>query len=186
MTLLKIARMGHPVLLRWADPIDDPTAREIRRLVHDMIDTMKDAGGVGLAAPQVHISSRIIIFSAPRERGDQAAGATEFAPLTALINPSYEAVGEEMVPGWEGCLSIPGLTGVVPRHRHIRYRGIDPATGEPVERDATGFHARVVQHEIDHLDGVLYTMRMTNLGLLAFTDELRHFTPQAEAEDDEE
>jgi peptide deformylase len=183
MTLLKIARMGHPVLLRRADPVNDPTARDVRRLVNDMVETMRDAGGVGLAAPQIHVSSRIIIFSAPPERGDAAAGETEFAPLTALVNPSFEPIGEEVVPGWEGCLSIPGLTGVVPRHRHIRYRGVDPATGASIEREATGFHARVVQHEIDHLDGVLYTMRMTNLGLLAFTDELRHF---AEKTADEE
>jgi peptide deformylase len=186
MTLLKIARMGHPVLLRRADPVVDPTARDVRRLAKDMIETMRDAGGVGLAAPQIHVSTRVVIFNAPRERGDATAGETEFAPLTALVNPGFEPIGEEMVPGWEGCLSIPGLTGVVPRYRHIRYRGIDPATGEAIEREATGFHARVVQHEIDHLDGVLYTMRMTNLGLLAFTDELRHFAQKSEDDSEEE
>jgi len=148
-----------------------------------MVETMKDAGGVGLAAPQVHVSSRLIIFSAPRERGDAAAGETEFAPLTALINPTFEPIDEEKVSGWEGCLSIPGLSGVVPRFKRIRYNGLSP-TGEVVEREASGFHARVVQHEIDHLDGVLYTMRMADLALLAFTDELRHFAEKPASETD--
>src|SRR5262245_59994396 len=102
MTLLKIARMGHPELLRRADPVNDPTARDVRRLVNGLVETMQDAGGVGLAAPQIHVSSRLIIFSAPRERGDPEAGETEFSPLTALVNPSFEPVGEDVVPGWEG------------------------------------------------------------------------------------
>lgn len=173
MTLLKIARMGHPVLTAKAEAVADPTARDIRRLVDDMVETMMDAGGVGLAAPQVHVSRRIIIFQSPRGRSEGGAPDTEFAPLTALINPEIEPIGDEKALGYEGCLSIPGLTGAVPRFMRIRYRGLTP-TGQLVEREASGFHARVVQHEVDHLDGVLFPMRMTDLRQLAFTEELRH------------
>ena len=227
MTLLKIARMGHPVLLRPSEKIADPTARDIRRLVEDMIETMEDAQGVGMAAPQVHVSRRVIVFKAPAERidaeridaeridaeridaeridaeridaeridagpvdaeridaGPVDAGPidaervdddgeeTRSVPTTALINPEFEPIGDEMALGWEGCLSIPGLTGAVPRFSRIRYRGMS-TTGQAIEREAVGFHARVVQHEIDHLDGILYTMRMDDLGTLAFNDEVR-------------
>ncbi|MEX2454780.1 MAG: peptide deformylase [Rhodospirillaceae bacterium] len=181
MTLLKIARMGHPVLVRRAEEIPDPTTREIRALIEDMVETMTDARGVGLAAPQVHIPKRVIIFNAPRTRGEADAPETEFAPLTALINPEIEVLDEEQELGWEGCLSIPGLTGAVPRYRRIRYSGLAP-TGKRISREATGFHARVVQHECDHLDGVLYTMRMTDLSLLSFTDELQRLAGAAAEE----
>lgn len=184
MALLKIARMGHPVLVRRAEEVADPTAREVRRLIEDMIETMEDAEGVGLAAPQVHVGKRIIIFKAPDSRaGDDDPKSV--TPLTALINPVIEPLGEEMVDGFEGCLSIPGLTGVVPRYNRIRYRGFAP-NGAPVEREASGFHARVVQHETDHLDGILYTMRMTDLRLLSFTDELRRLAPEADSEEMDE
>jgi peptide deformylase len=186
MTLLKIARMGHPVLLRPAEEIRDPTAKDIRTLVDDMVETMKDAGGVGLAAPQIHVSKRVIIFSAPRDRKEGEGDEAEYAPLTALVNPTFEPLGDEMALGWEGCLSIPGLTGAVPRFTRIRYRGLG-TKGEAIEREAGGFHARVVQHEIDHLDGVLYPMRMTDLKLLSFNEEMKHFlavAEQADAEDD--
>jgi peptide deformylase len=172
MTLLKIARMGHPVLIRRAEEIPDPTAREIRTLVEDMVQTMADALGVGLAAPQVHVSKRVIIFNAPKGRSPADAPETDFAPLTALINPEIEVLDETQELGWEGCLSIPGLTGAVPRYARIRYSGLSPA-GQRISREATGFHARVVQHECDHLDGILYPMRMTDLSLLSFTDELQ-------------
>lgn len=185
MTLLKIARMGHPVLVRRADEIPDPTTREIRTLVENMVETMVDAQGVGLAAPQVHVSKRVIIFSSPEGRSDAGAPKTDFAPLTALINPEIEVLDEELDLGWEGCLSIPGLSGAVPRHRHIRYKGFLP-DGKAIERDATGFHARVVQHECDHLDGVLYTMRMPDMSLLAFTEELRRHGQGGEEEQDED
>lgn len=172
MTLLKIARMGHPVLLRRADDIADPTAADIRRLAQDMVETMRDAEGVGLAAPQIHVSRRIIVFFAPEGRAEDE-GPHGASPLTALINPVYQPLSPEKALGWEGCLSIPGLTGAVPRFRHIGYRGWTP-DGQLIEREATGFHARVVQHEIDHLDGILYTMRMNDLSLLSFTEELKH------------
>ncbi len=180
MALLKIARLGHPVLIRPAAPVDDPTDAEIRRLIADMIDTMKDAQGVGLAGPQVYQSRRVIVFEAPAERagaGEEPgpalaeAGGVAGVPLTALINPSFEPIGEALDLGLEGCLSIPGLSGVVPRFARIRYRGVTQ-DGETVAREASGFHARVVQHEIDHLDGVLYPMRMTDLTLLAFNEEV--------------
>ena len=181
MTLLKIARMGHPVLVRRADEIPDPTAREIRNLVENMIETMVDAEGVGLAAPQVYVSKRVIIFSSPEGRSDEEAPKTDFAPLTALINPEIEVLDDEQDFGWEGCLSIPGLSGAVPRCRHIRYKGFLP-DGKAIDREATGFHARVVQHECDHLDGILYTMRMPDLSKLVFTDELRRHNRSDEEE----
>lgn len=180
MTLLKIARMGHPVLLQPARAVADPGAESVRALVGDMVETMEDAAGVGLAAPQVHEAKRIIIFKSPRERGEEGAAETDFSPLTALVNPEFEALADEMALGWEGCLSIPGITGAVPRYTRIVYRGYLP-NGQPVEREATNFHARVVQHEIDHLDGVLFPMRMTDLSLLTFNDELRHFMEYAQA-----
>ncbi len=184
MALLKIARMGHPVLVNRAAEVPDPTARDIRRLVEDMIETMEDAEGVGLAAPQVHVGQRVMIFKSPPGRaGDD--DPLSVIPLTALVNPEIEPLTDETVDGFEGCLSIPGLTGVVPRYARIFYRGLTPR-GEPIEREATGFHARVVQHELDHLNGVLYTMRMTDLRLLSFTEELRHSLAREPADEADE
>ena len=173
MALLKIARMGNPVLRARAAAVADPTAPSVRRLVDDMIETMADAGGTGLAAPQVHVASRIVVFFVGPERLTGLPGDTE-AALTVLVNPVIEPVGNERAFGWEGCLSVPGLRGVVPRHLRIRYRGLD-LDGSPIEREAAGFHARVVQHECDHLDGILYPQRMTDHRLLMFAEELtRH------------
>ena len=181
MTLLKIARMGHPVLLQTAEVIADPMARNVGRLLEDMVETMEDAAGVGLAAPQVYEGKRVIIFKSPRERGEDGGTESDFSPLTALINPEFEPVQDELALGWEGCLSIPGITGAVPRYSHIVYRGYLP-NGQEVEREATNFHARVVQHEIDHLDGVLFPMRMTDLSLLSFNEELKVFMEHASAQ----
>ena len=169
MALLKIARMGHPVLRASAPPIDDPTAPWVRQLVEDMIETMQDAGGTGLAAPQVHASHRLVVFFVGPERLTDLPG-DDAQDLTVLINPVIEPIGNEQAFGWEGCLSVPGLRGVVPRHLRIRYRGLG-LDGRPIERDAAGFHARVVQHECDHLDGVLYPQRITDHRLLMFTEE---------------
>ncbi len=179
MAILKIARMGHPVLLRRADPVADPSAPEIRRLVADMIETMDDALGAGLAAPQVHVPLRLFVF---RVRPERASGAEDDTPVdaTVLINPTIEAVGEEAELGWEGCLSIPGMRGGVPRAARIRYAGVD-CDGNRIEREATGFHARVVQHEYDHLDGVLYPMRMTDHRLFGFNEELARAAAEAAA-----
>jgi peptide deformylase len=181
MSILKIARMGHPVLRARAQDVPDPTARDIRLLVEDMQQTLLDIRGAGLAAPQVHVSKRVVIFKAPRdedenedENEEEDIPDTEFAPSTVLVNPEWEPLSDEMALGWEGCLSVPGLTGAVFRHTHIRYRGLT-TTGQILEREATGFHARVFQHEFDHLDGILYPMRMEDLSLLVFTDEAGRF-----------
>ncbi|MGH6879202.1 MAG: peptide deformylase [Rhizomicrobium sp.] len=178
MAILKIARMGHPVLARRADPVADPSAPAIRRLVADMIATMADANGAGLAAPQVHVPLRVMVFQAPEERTDPPPSGEErfdrTAPLTVLINPEIEILGSETEGGWEGCLSVPGLRGFVVRPAEIRYRGVDHE-GREIARTAKGFHARVVQHEIDHLDGVLYPQRMSDLRQLIFESEQRHW-----------
>ena len=177
MAILKIARMGHPVLLTPAAPVTDPGAPEIRRLVADMIETMEDAQGAGLAAPQVHVPLRLFVFRVPPGRTETAEGDGEMGN-TVVINPVVEALGEEMVLRWEGCLSIPGLRAAVPRHLRVRYRGVD-LDGQPVGADASGFHAGVVQHENDHLDGILYPMRMTDFRLFGFNEELaRASAPQ--------
>lgn len=166
MAILKIARMGHPVLIRPAVPVEDPTAPEIRRLIADMAETMADATGIGLAAPQVHVGLRLFVW-----RG----GAGN---VLALINPEVEPVGDETEHGWEGCLSIPGLRGCVPRAARVRFRGLD-AEGQPFEGEAAGLAARVIQHETDHLDGVLYPMRMTDLTLFGYTEELARAAAEA-------
>jgi len=200
MAILKIARMGHPVLRGKAAEIADPGAPEIQRLIADMMATLADAGGAGLAAPQVHQPLRVIIFHIPPEGppggpdegadegAEEAEGATRPPPEPppeppeVLINPVIEPEGEEMAMDWEGCLSVPGLRGLVPRFTTIRYHGID-GEGARVERAASGFHARVVQHECDHLDGILYPMRMPDLSLLGFEEELDRYRLVIEAEE---
>ena len=174
MALLKIARMGHPVLVRPAEPIEDPTAEGVRRLVGHMVETMFDAEGIGLAAPQVYQSLRLILFFDAEERD-----AARSRPPTVLINPAIVPLDDAVEQGFEGCLSIPGLRGMVPRHAHVGYRGLG-LDGRVIEREARGLHARVVQHEVDHLEGVLYPMRMTDLRQLSFESELRHFAAAAE------
>jgi peptide deformylase len=173
MALLKIARMGHPVLRARAAEIDDPKAPWVRQLVEDMIETMEDAGGTGIAAPQVHVPYRVVVFQVRGERLTNLPGDSE-QELTALINPVVEPIGGEQAYGWEGCLSVPGLRGVVPRHLRVRYRGVD-LDGNSIDREAAGFHARVMQHECDHLDGILYPQRMTDHRLLVFTEELQRY-----------
>jgi peptide deformylase len=178
MAILKIARMGHPVLATPARAVSDPTSPEIRRLINDMVETMIDANGAGLAAPQVHVPLAVVVFQAPEGRADPGLDEAErydhTAPLTVLINPQIEVLAEDQEGGWEGCLSVPGLRGWVERPPHIRYRGLG-INGEAIERVARGFHARVVQHECDHLEGRLYTSRMSDLSRLIFESEIRHF-----------
>jgi peptide deformylase len=171
MAILKIARMGHPVLRQRAVEVGEPTSPEIRRLVADMIETMDDAQGTGLAAPQVHVPLRIIVFRVSPQR---LTGAPDDVPdtLTELVNPVLEPQGEETALDWEGCLSVPGMMGAVPRHTKLRYRGVTPA-GEPIDRTVSGFHARVVQHETDHLDGVLYPQRIQDMRLFGFVEEMK-------------
>ncbi|MFT9063825.1 MAG: peptide deformylase [Acetobacter persici] len=172
MAILKIARMGHPVLLRRADEVADVTAPDIASLIQDMMETLKDAGGVGLAAPQVHVSKRVFLYFVPESR----SGGEEDPPcdVQVLINPVLEPVGKEQVPRLEGCLSIPGLRGEVPRYRRVRYAGYDQK-GNPVQGVASGFRANVMQHEMDHLDGILYPMRMDDLGKLGFDAEVTRY-----------
>lgn len=181
MAVLPIVRMGNPVLRRVADPIPVPTAGGfddgLRQLAADMVDTMFDAPGIGLAAPQIDISRRIIVFRVPPERATGDQGDAAMGPQV-LINPEFVPVGAETVLGWEGCLSIPGLRGVVPRYRRIRYRGYD-LDGNLVEREAANTHARVIQHELDHLDAVLYLDRMESLATLTYMEEQKFFGPDA-------
>ncbi len=203
MAILKIAKMGDPVLRTPAQDVPDPTQPQIRALVSDMVETMVDAGGAGLAAPQVHVPLKIVIFYAPADgaeesveegaeeeaeqgAGDGAEAAGDPGALTILINPKIEPLTDEQAFGWEGCLSVPGMRGVVPRFTRIRYSGLD-INGHPVSIEAEGFHARVVQHECDHLDGVLYPQRMTDLRLLGFNDEFdRHPLDLSPAQDEDE
>lgn len=170
MAILKIARMGHPVLLQMCEPVANPGAPEIRRLVADMLDTMADAPGVGLAAPQVYVPLRLFVFRIPQARVSDAPGDTATGE-SVLINPEVELLSEERELQWEGCMSIPGLRAAVPRAPRIRYRGVD-CDRNVIAREASGFHARVIQHEYDHLDGILYPMRMTDFSLFGFADEL--------------
>jgi peptide deformylase len=183
MAILKIARMGHPVLKARAELVADPKAQEIQQLVRDMVETLEDVGGIGLAAPQVHASKRVVIFYVPGDRRVASGEPAEDIPLTVLINPEIEPLSEEKVAGVEACLSVPGLAGPVPRWSHIRYRALD-LQGRMFEREAKGYHARVVQHECDHLDGILYPMRMTDVSALAFVEELRRFGGEQNVEED--
>jgi len=172
-----VLRMGDPRLLERAQEAPIPANDELRALLDDMRDTMHAESGAGLAAPQIGVGLRVVIFGFDRtERYPDA----EAVPYTELINPVWTPLGDEMEEGWEGCLSVPGLRGVVPRYRRLRYRGLDP-NGETIERDVEGFHARVVQHECDHLDGILYPMRVRDFRRFGFTDIL---FPGISAEDD--
>lgn len=171
MAILKIARMGHPVLSRHAQDVADVSALKLRYLIEDMIDTMADADGAGLAAPQVYQSLRLIVFHAP---GPVDAPAQTTAPLTVLMNPEVEVLSDQTDSAWEGCLSLAGLRGLVERPNHILYRGLAP-DGTRIERVARGFHARVVQHECDHLNGVLYPQRMKDLKNFIFETEAKYW-----------
>jgi peptide deformylase len=168
MAIRPVLRMGHPLLKEVANPVERFDTRELRELVRDMDDTMRSLDGAGIAAPQVGVSLRVVIFEvATNPRYPRA----ESVPYTVLVNPTLEPIGTEQEDGWEGCLSVPGLRGLVPRYRRLRYRGFDLG-GQPIDRTVTGFHARVVQHEVDHLDGILYPMRITDLRNLGYEDVL--------------
>jgi peptide deformylase len=161
-----VLRMGHPVLLDIAKPIEQFDTPELHALVQDLFDTMAAENGAGIAAPQIGVSQRVVIFGF--EKNVRYPDA-EPVPPTVLINPVITPIGSETEEGWEGCLSVPGLRGVVPRFSKIRYQGFD-AKGLPIDRTVDGFHARVVQHECDHLDGILYPRRITDMSKFGFTE----------------
>lgn len=164
----EVLRMGDPRLLEVAKPVESFGTPELLELVSDMRDTMADLDGAGLAAPQIGVSLRVVIFAVS---GNPRYPDAEEVPETVLVNPEIEFVGDEKEEGWEGCLSVPGLRGLVPRFRRLRYRGFDQF-GKRIDRTVEGFHARVVQHECDHLDGFLYPMRMPDMSKLGFTEVL--------------
>ncbi len=168
MAVREILKMGDPRLLRVAQPVREFGTPELQALVADMFDTMAAANGAGLAAPQIGVDLQVVIFGFERNARYPEAPPV---PPTVLVNPLVTPLANEMVEGWEGCLSVPGLRGVVPRHARIRYRGWDQK-GALIEREVDGFHARVVQHECDHLIGRLYPTRMTDLTKLGFTEVL--------------
>lgn len=163
-----VLRMGDPRLLERSREVERADAAHLRELLDDMRETMRAQNGAGLAAPQIGIGLRVVIFGV--ERNPRYPDA-EPVPYTELINPVLTPLTDELEEGWEGCLSVPGLRGVVPRFRRLRYRGFDPE-GAVIERDVEGFHARVVQHECDHLDGILYPMRVRDFTRFGFTDVL--------------
>ena len=168
MAIREILRMGDPRLLRVAPPVTRFDTPDLHALVADMFDTMAAANGAGLAAPQIGVDLQLVIFGFDHsERYPDAPPV----PRTVLINPVITPLSDELEEGWEGCLSVPGLRGLVPRYRRLRYMGFDPE-GRPIEREADGFHARVVQHECDHLIGRLYPTRMPDLTKLGFTSVL--------------
>jgi peptide deformylase len=169
MAVLRIAKMGNPVLLQKAAPVEDPTAPEIRRLAADMQDTIEDIGASGLAAPQVFVSRRVVVYRIIAARIPPGSGLQP-RPWTVMVNPVIQPKSEAKTPVWERCLSVPGLHGKVPRYSHIGISFLD-LKGEEHRHDAHSSWAALLQHECDHLDGILYPMRMTDLSLLAYNDE---------------
>jgi len=168
MAVRDVLRMGHPVFRERAKPIERFGTPELRELLQDMKDTMAAKSGAGLAAPQIGVGQRLVIFGF--EKNPRYPNAEE-VPFTVLANPKLVMLTREVDEDWEGCLSVPGMRGIVPRYTKLRYSGFD-IEGNPIEREAEGFHARVVQHECDHLDGILYPQRMTDLSKFGFNEEL--------------
>jgi peptide deformylase len=168
MTVRRVLKMGDPLLYRKAEPVKEFNTPELETLIADMYETMEALNGAGLAAPQIGVSQRVVIFSV---EANPRYPDVELVPSTVLINPVLTPIGDEMEDGWEGCLSVPGLRGVVSRYQKLRYTGFDQH-GNPIDRTVSGFHARVVQHECDHLDGILYPMRLRDIRLMGFEDAL--------------
>ena len=170
MSILKIARLGHPILYKKASLVDNITEPSIKKLIYDMSETMIDYRGIGLAAPQVHISKQIIIF---RMIEDQEKENNEIK-ITALINPKITKISEKTDNQWEGCLSIPGMLGLVKRYTSISYEGFD-MSGNKIQQNAEGLHARVVQHECDHLNGTVFTHRLVDKKAYGYEDEIEEY-----------
>ena len=168
MAVRPVLRMGDPRLLRVSRRVESLDTPELHELIADMRDTMRALDGAGLAAPQIGVDLQVVIFGVDSNPRYPDA---EPVPQTILINPELEPIGREIEEGWEGCLSVPGMRGLVPRYKHLRYRGVD-AFGKPLERTVSDFHARVVQHEVDHLLGILYPMRIADMRNFGFTEEL--------------
>lgn len=168
MTVRRVLKMGDPLLYRPADPVRAFNTPELDALIADMFETMAAMNGAGLAAPQIGLSQRVVIFGV--EANPRYPDA-EPVPTTVLINPVLTPMGEDKEDGWEGCLSVPGMRGLVSRHKKLRYTGFDQH-GQAIDRTVSDFHARVVQHECDHLDGILYPMRLRDIRLLGFEDAI--------------
>ena len=168
MAIREVLKMGDPRLLGICEPVKAFGTQELASLVLDMQDTMRHLSGAGLAAPQIGVALRVVIFGVDQNPRYPDA---ELVPFTVLINPVLTALDAEQDEAWEGCLSVPGMRGVVPRYRHLRYTGFD-AAGQSIDRTVQDFHARVVQHEVDHLDGILYPRRIRDLTQFGFTDAL--------------
>ncbi|GKT01177.1 peptide deformylase [Acidovorax sp. SUPP3434] len=179
MTVQNILKMGDPRLLRVAQPVTEFDTDALHLLVRDMLDTMEAVNGAGLAAPQIGVDLQLVIFGSDRK--NPRYPDRPLVPRTVLLNPQITPLGDEEEEDWEGCLSVPGLRGKVPRWSRIRYQGLDPY-GDPIDRTAEGFHARVVQHECDHLIGKLYPMRVRDFSQFGYTEVL--FPELADAEDD--
>lgn len=169
MPVRPVLRMGDPRLLLQSEPVHEFDTPELHAFIKDMFDTMNSFNGVGIAAPQIGINKRIIIFSVNKNPRYPYA---EFVPTTILINPQIIFLDHEMEDGWEGCLSVPGIRGLVPRYLNLKYQGYDPL-GNLIEREAHNFHARVLQHECDHLDGVLFPRRIKDLTMIGFEEEVK-------------
>ena len=168
MAIKTVLRMGNPILLQQAEPVAQFNTPELHALIQDMQDTMAHMNGAGIAAPQIGVSLQVVIFGVGTNPRYPDA---EQVPYTVLINPVLTPIQDEIEDGWEGCLSVPGMRGIVPRHTRLHYTGFDQL-GNPIDRLVSGFHARVVQHECDHLKGILYPMRIKNLKDFGFTDVL--------------
>ena len=178
MAVREILKMGNPQLLQVSEPVAESEFSELEDLVTDLIDTMTAAEGAGLAAPQIGVMKRVVIFGFEHNERYPDAGSV---PFTVLINPVLEVLDNQVQYGWEGCLSVPGMRGKVPRAQNLRYRGIT-LDGTPIDRTVDGFHARVVQHECDHLDGILYPMRMEDMSYFGFEDQLRDMASSCPAQ----
>jgi peptide deformylase len=168
MAIRPILRLGNPVLRQIAAPVTEFGTAALRELVHDMLDTMRANDGAGLAAIQIGVLQRVVVFEL---QSNPRYPDAEPVPLTVLVNPTIEFMSDDRDLGWEGCLSVPGMRGLVPRYRQLRYRGFDEL-GQPIDRTVADFHARVVQHECDHLDGILYPQRIEDMTAFGFQDEL--------------
>lgn len=177
MAVIETLKMGHPLLNQVARPVEHFNTQQLDALIQDMLDTMAALNGAGLAAPQIGESLRVVIFGV---EANPRYPEVEAVPMTVLINPRITVLDQRQEEGWEGCLSVPGLRGLVPRYMRIRYQGFDQY-GKPIDREANGFHARVVQHEVDHLDGILYPQRISDLRNFGYESVLfPELTPEME------